>query len=467
MRIRIGFFLVGILILAGCNLSSDPPVNPPDTLPTLQTIMTCDELVTAALGTVGAACDGLDRNQACYGNRLVNTVMQAGVTTPFVTAGDIAALTELQRLNTTPLDDIQQTWGIALLKAQANLPDTVPGQNVTFLLMGDAELRDVSPHMEAVTLRTGLGGTTCAAAPPAALLLQTPADVQATLSFNGASVTLGSTLILTAAENGELTVGTLEGTAIVGAFDSIRVVQAGTQVRLPLGTDDGLQVVGPPSEPEPLNSAGLANLPLSLLERPITLPASVTIPTVPVIATSPPIGATLATAVLPAVTLPPGPTATPCVPRADWTNTYTIQRGDTLFNIAIRFGVTMPVLQQANCITNPDIISVGGTLRVPLPPATDTPTPRPTSAASPTPTNPNLRADKSVVDVETCTTIRWDVDNIQAVYFENKPVTGHDSQEVCPLRITTYTLLVVWPGGEQVPYTITIDVSEATEEPIR
>lgn len=462
MHKRIGFFLIGIFVLAGCNLSSQPPVNTPDSLPTLQTIMTCDELVTSALSTVGAACDGLDRNQACYGHYLVNAELNAGVTIPFQRGGDIASLTDLQSISTTPLDDIRQTWGIALLKAQANLPDTVPGQNVTFLLIGDAELRNPSSRMEAVTLRTGAGGTTCTAAPPAALLLQTPSNVQATLFFNGASVTLGSTLYLTAFANGELTIATLEGTAIVGAFDSVRVVQTGTQVRLPLGQGDGLQVVGPPSEPEPINMAGLQNLPLTLLERPITLPQSIV---APVIATAPPVGATLATAILPPVTLPPGPTATPCLPRQDWTNTYTIQRGDTLFNIAIQFGVTMPVLQQANCITNPDIISVGETLRVPFPPATNTPSPTATLPVTPTPTNPNLRADKSVVTVETCTTIRWDVDNIQAVYFQGEPVTGHDSREVCPLRVTTYTLMVVWPGGEQVPYTITVDVAEATIDP--
>ncbi|MCB9449867.1 MAG: LysM peptidoglycan-binding domain-containing protein [Anaerolineaceae bacterium] len=458
---RIGFFLIGVLVLAGCNLSSDTPENtPPDSLPTLQTIMTCDELVTSALSTVGAACDGLNRNEACYGHRLVNTVMNAGVTTPFDSSGDIAQLTAFQSIITTPLDDIQQTWGIAVLKAQANLPDTLPGENVTFLLIGDAELRGVSPHMDAVTLRTGAGGTTCTAAPPAALLLQTPSDVQATLFFNGASVTLGSTLFLSAAENGELTIATLEGTAIVGAFDSIRTVHAGMQVQLPLGTSDGLQVVGPPSEPKPLAIAGLERLPLALLERPISLP-----PSIPVIATSPPIGSTLVTAVPPSVILPPATPITPCLPRQDWTNTYTVQRGDTLFNIATQFDVTLSTLQEANCIENPNIISVGQALRVPFPPATDTPVPTATPFTTPTPTNPNLRADKSVIEVQTCTSIRWDVDNIRAVYFENEPVTGHDSREVCPVRATTYTLMVIWPGGEQVPYTITIDVTEATPDP--
>lgn len=448
--------LLCVLVLAGCNLSSNPDTTN-TVLPTLQTIMTCDELVTTALSTVGPACDGLGRNQACYGNRLINAVMNAGVTASFNVSGDKVDLTAFQSISSTPLDDIQQTWGITVLKAQANLPDTLPGQNVTFLLIGDTELQNPTPRMEAVTLRTGITGTSCTSAPPAGLLLQTPEGVQATLTFNGASVTLGSTLFLTATVNGQLIVATLEGSGIVGAFDGIRVVQPGTQVRLPLGTDDGLQVIGPPSEPEPYDAAALQNLPLSLLERPITLPPSAGIP---VIATQPPVGATLATLTVPPVTLPPGPTLVPCAPRTDWTATYAIQRGDTLFNIARQFGLTLAELQAANCITNPDIISVGQVLHVPRPLATDTPTATATIASTPTPTNPNLRADKGVIDVQACTTVRWDVDNISAVYFENRPMTGHDSREVCPLETTTYTLMVIWPDGQQVPYTITIEVTQ-------
>lgn len=77
------------------------------------------------------------------------------------------------------------------------------------------------------------------------------------------------------------------------------------------------------------------------------------------------------TATIPPVTLvfPPTATATPCVPRADWTDTYTIQSGDTLFAIASRFNLTTAQLQSANCIQNANNIFAGTSLRVPFTPS--------------------------------------------------------------------------------------------------
>ncbi len=56
-----------------------------------------------------------------------------------------------------------------------------------------------------------------------------------------------------------------------------------------------------------------------------------------------------------------------CVPRSDWTATYTIASGDTLVSIADEVGITYTELAQGNCIDNPDNIDVGQALRVPRP----------------------------------------------------------------------------------------------------
>jgi len=44
---------------------------------------------------------------------------------------------------------------------------------------------------------------------------------------------------------------------------------------------------------------------------------------------------------------------------------YIVQRGDTLFSIATRFGVTVSALQQANNITDPNQLQLGMELRIP------------------------------------------------------------------------------------------------------
>jgi hypothetical protein len=219
------------------------------------------------------------------------------------------------------------------------------------------------------------------------MLIQSPSGTSVTLNLNGATLTLGSTLYITAAQNGVLTIATIEGTGIVSAFDTTRVIQPGAQVRLPLGGNDGLQVIGPPSEPEPFDTAAIQRAPITLLERPITIPPPIVSAT-----HTPPPTATIAVN-------PQRPTAAACVPRSDWTAGYTVQRGDTLFSIAQRFQLSLTDLQQGNCIANPNVILPGQVLRVPfaaiptvLP--TSAPTARPTLAPPPLPTNTPLNPNE-------------------------------------------------------------------------
>ena len=61
--------------------------------------------------------------------------------------------------------------------------------------------------------------------------------------------------------------------------------------------------------------------------------------------------------------------------------TYTVRRGDTLSGIALRYGVSMWALAQANGIRNPSLIYAGQVLRIPGggSPAPPSPPPAPTS----------------------------------------------------------------------------------------
>ncbi|MCA0452861.1 MAG: LysM peptidoglycan-binding domain-containing protein [Chloroflexi bacterium] len=64
--------------------------------------------------------------------------------------------------------------------------------------------------------------------------------------------------------------------------------------------------------------------------------------------------------------------------------TYTVQVGDTLFKIAVRFNTTTAALINLNGLSNPNIIYVGQTLKVPAAGETGLPpTPVPTTAADP------------------------------------------------------------------------------------
>lgn len=65
-----------------------------------------------------------------------------------------------------------------------------------------------------------------------------------------------------------------------------------------------------------------------------------------------------------------------CVPRTDW-NVYVVQRGDTLNNIARRYGLTYNDLAIANCLVNVNLIYRGQRLFVPPTGTVITPQPPP------------------------------------------------------------------------------------------
>lgn len=435
--------------LGGCNLGANP-VTPHVTVEVIEITpsppvrLSCDELVNNALQVVDTACDSVGRNQACYGNHLVNAELQTGTSATFRAAGDIADLFNVQSLSTAPLNADAQTWGIVVIKAQANLPDTLPGQNITLLLFGDTTLNGISPAMQAVTFSTGIGQSTCTDAPPNAMLLQSPTGQQVSITINGATITMGSTLYLTAVENGEMTIATLDGAGVVAALGGARVVQAGAQTRLPLGGENGLQVIGAPSEPEPVDIRSAARAPLSLLPEQITLPAPIALPG----------GITVTPAANPQQGLITQ-TPTACVIRADWSATYTVQRGDTLSSIARRYNLTLQALQDGNCITDANRITVGQVLQVPEPQS---------SIATPSTSAVTFTADLTLLEAGACTTLRWAVNGASTVYLADESVSARGSQEVCPTQTTTYTLLVVFPSGGQTPYTVTIMIDEGTSE---
>jgi len=110
----------------------------------------CPTIVRTALAATDEACAGTGRNEACYGNINLEAQPQPGVSDfTFTAPGDLVSVAGIQTLTLKPLDLQTDVWGVALMKLQANLPDTLPGQNVTFLLFGDVEIQNaVSSNVE-------------------------------------------------------------------------------------------------------------------------------------------------------------------------------------------------------------------------------------------------------------------------------------------------------------------------------
>ncbi len=103
----------------------------------------CNAIVQQALSTVEQGCMATGRNQACYGNVSLEATPRSGVQNfTFRQAGDLVNVADIARMQLSGLNSSIQQWGIALMKLQANLPDTLPGQNITLLLFGDVQIQN-------------------------------------------------------------------------------------------------------------------------------------------------------------------------------------------------------------------------------------------------------------------------------------------------------------------------------------
>lgn len=118
----------------------------------------------------------------------------------------------------------------------------------------------------------------------------------------------------------------------------------------------------PPSTPLPTLTPSRTLLPPPTFEPPTLTPLPSATPTV-----------TPTASVDVAVSIPglhgletPTPSTTPgCEPREDWKLTYTVQPNDAVARIAERYGTYVSTLAEANCLADPNVISVGQVLRVP------------------------------------------------------------------------------------------------------
>ena len=243
----------------------------------------------AALVEASDACVEIGRNQVCYGNIQLDGEAKEGIE-DFTLAepGDLVEAASIQTLRLSALDEEADTWGIALMSLQGNIPATLPGQNVTFLLFGDVEIEDLADEsdataepdaatapMQAFYFRSGLNDAPCPEAPDSGVLIQTPEGVQrVNFLINEVDISLGSTAYVQAQPSGDMTVSTLEGTVDVTAAGTTVTVPQGFRTLVPLDANGAAS--GAPSEPEPIDLTELAALPVNILPIPLNLSAEAT-----------------------------------------------------------------------------------------------------------------------------------------------------------------------------------------------
>jgi hypothetical protein len=260
-KIRLALLLFGLIWLTA-------------SISTAQNSLTdCPEIVNEALTSVGEACINLGRNEVCYGNNQVFAFDgEANQIADFALAGDVKSVLDVGSLMTTPLDTENNLWGVAVLSLRANIPDSLPGQNVTFLMFGDSSITadpdaagdDLTAPLQAFRISTGIGVPECKEAPRDGILVQSPGGVKVNFRVNGLDIEMGSTVLLDVRLDEKVWVSTLEGEAKVTSEGVTEVAPPGYKIVTIPGNV--------PGKPEPYTYDEVAAMPVSLFENEVVIP---------------------------------------------------------------------------------------------------------------------------------------------------------------------------------------------------
>ena len=108
----------------------------------------CPAYINDALQALDTTCAATGRNEACYGNTQLTAAFWPGAEPPaFSAPADRVNVALVQTLTGSALQPDVPSWGLGVMQLQANIPDTLPGQNVTFLLVGDVTVENqVTPE---------------------------------------------------------------------------------------------------------------------------------------------------------------------------------------------------------------------------------------------------------------------------------------------------------------------------------
>ena len=311
---------------------------------------TCPAVVEDALTSVDTICNVLTRNSACYGASNVDstTVVQPRPANFFIAPGDVAGLAQLTEIYPQPFDPATNSFGVGLLNVQANLPNTLPGQGVLFMLLGGAKLtNEVAPDnsqlspFQSFYFFPGVGGVNCYEAEPM-LAIQTPGNISVNLTFNGVDTEMSPGTLLTITSSvctihrGNIIQRVGDETAVLVANQTvdIHIDEAGNVIVDNLRGISQREFERGQQLQALINGVAASN---GWSEQFVSTPRGFDVETMA------------------------GEAQAPCETQ------HTVMWGDTLYKIARQYNTSVQSIVEANQLTNPNLIDTGMVLCIPAP----------------------------------------------------------------------------------------------------
>ncbi len=474
-----------IMLAATATITGIPQVSAAQTTET-PVPLTCSQLLPLVTDKV-KSCATVDRNQVCYGNSSISAEFQ-DASVPFAKPGDTVPIKALKSIKTGPLNLERGEWGLAVLKAQANLPSTTAGQAVTFILYGETSLTNpgslagdqssAAAACPAVTTRATYLRSQPGPNDPTIILLQTNTQV----NLRGRQSDGRWFVAESGGNTGWLYIDNvkascdLKGLPVVNKdqpfvlpnlsafYFSTGVGAQSTCKDLP---PDGMMIQSPSGSKVTFRANGAD----------ITIGSTIVLRTVPsdadpnvrvlklwvvegqavIRSNLPTPGAPVTVNAGQEVEMPlggpngqdvTGPLSPPTVLTSDEINL------SVLCQIAQAAGLTVP------CTFSTPTVTPTPTRRPPTArPVVRTPVPQPTTGPVCTfkaqfgaDNNPAVYDPKSQ---QACTTLRWNVSGVEGVLLNGQPVPPQGSQQVCIRQTTTYTLQMACGGTtKSINYTL-------------
>lgn len=232
----------------------------------------CSALVRRALESVKQACGDLGRNSVCYGNTLVEASFDSADVS-FNQPADKTDVETLRTLRTFPLDETLGFWGVAVMNVQANVPGTLPGQGVKFVLYGDVAIENraepaagvscAATANTAANIRSGPGANTnvLTSVPAGGALTVTGRSEDGAwlaVTVNNLSGWISADLVTTACDPSSLPVRTTADTATVyGPMQAFYFTTGAGNVRCNQLAPSSLVIQSPKGINVQLNANGL------------------------------------------------------------------------------------------------------------------------------------------------------------------------------------------------------------------
>jgi LysM repeat protein len=333
----------------------------------------CPSLAAAAIDTLINNCQDLEANTVCYGSDAVDAqFIEDSPDVDFEAPGDRAFLSQFAELRAAPPSIEDAEWGIIALNA--NVPLDTSETAVTFLLFGDATLTYARIESlgedafgQAFHFSTALQSASCGET-PASVTIQGEADARLTLNDSTLHFVSEGIIVLRQQSANSLVVTLLSGqieTFTQDADTPAATAQEG-QTLAAVTDNDGNVILWSSARATTAQETQAAQIAREAFTR-LAGGVFVAAPT--------------------ATSAAPGTVSGVCEPIV-----YVVQRGDTVFRIALRYGSSVAAIANASGLSNPSLIHAGLELIIPCPrgaPQENAPTPVSNPpAATPAPAPP-------------------------------------------------------------------------------